>query len=86
MRKYSFFSLQATPLNHPVKVTRLWQEWIAKEVSDEGRWWILMVCKGGKRAVGSGEDGKEGNTSLMKERAQERDQVGGKKRTNYLYC
>ena len=69
-----------------MKVTRLWQKWIAKEVSDEGKWWILMVCKGGKRAVGSGEDGKEGNTSLMKERAQERDQVGGKKRTNYLYC
>ena len=69
-----------------MKVTRLWQEWIAKEVSDEGRWWILMVCKGGKRAVGSGEDGKEGNTSLMKERAQERDQVGGKKRINYLFC
>ena len=37
-------------------------------------------CKGGRRAVGSSEDGKEGNISLMKERAQEREQVGGKKR------
>ena len=43
-----------------------------------------MVCKGGKRAVGSGEDGKEGNTSLMKERAQERDQVG--ERRELIIC